>query len=92
MEELKKSRDELEIRVQERTAELRNINAALQIEIDERERAEKALKEQSKILEGFFTSTITPLVLLDRDFNFIRVNEAYAKACQRDVSEFPGQK
>ena len=25
-----------------------------------------------------------------RDFNFIRVNEAYAKACQRDVSEFPG--
>jgi len=91
-EELKKSRDELEIRVQERTAELRNINAALQIEIDERERAEKALKEQSKILEGFFTSTITPLVLLDRDFNFIRVNEAYAKACQRDVSEFPGQK
>jgi PAS domain S-box-containing protein len=90
-EELKKSRDELEIRVQERTAELGNINAALQIEIDERERAEKALKEQSKILEGFFTSTITPLVLLDRGFNFIRVNEAYAKACQRDVSEFPGQ-
>jgi PAS domain S-box-containing protein len=89
-EELKKSRDELEIRVQERTGELRNINEALQIEIDERERAEKALKEQSKILEGFFTSTITPLVLLDRDFNFIRVNEAYAKACQRDVSEFPG--
>ena len=43
-EELKKSRDELEIRVQERTAELRNINAALQIEIDERERAEKASK------------------------------------------------
>lgn len=89
-EELKKSRDELEIRVQERTAELRNINEALQIEIEERERAEKALKEQSKILEGFFTSTITPLVLLDRGFNFIRVNEAYAKACQRDVSEFPG--
>jgi len=89
-EELRRSRDELEIKVQERTAELRNINAALQIEIDERERAEKALKEQSKILEGFFTSTITPLVLLDRDFNFIRVNEAYAKACQRDVSEFPG--
>ncbi len=53
-------------------------------------KAEKALGDQSRILEGFFTSTITPLVFLDRDFNFIRVNDAYAKACQRDVSEFPG--
>ena len=53
--------------------------------------AEKALAEQSRILEGFFTSTITPLVFLDRKFNFIRVNEAYAKACQRQISDFPGR-
>ena len=33
---------------------------------------------------------MTPLVFLDRDFNFVRVNEAYARACQRAVSEFPG--
>lgn len=69
IEALKRSRDELEIRVEERT---------------------EKLAEQSKILEGFFISTITPLVFLDRHFNFIRVNKAYAKACQRDVSEFPG--
>jgi PAS domain S-box-containing protein len=75
-EELRRSRDELELRVQERTAEL--------------SKAYKELEEQSRILEGFFTSTITPLVFLDRDFNFVRVNEAYAKACQREVSEFPG--
>jgi PAS domain S-box-containing protein len=53
-------------------------------------RAEKALREQSRILEAFFTSTITPLVFLDKDFNFVRVNQAYAKACQREISEFPG--
>ena len=77
MEEvLRKSRDELEIRVQERTTELAN--------------AYKELKEQSRILESFFKYTVTPLVFLDRDFNFIRVNEAFAKACQREVSEFPG--
>jgi PAS domain S-box-containing protein len=75
-EALRKYHDELEIQVQERTIEL--------------SRAYKKLEDQSKILEGFFTSTITPLVFLDRNFNFIRVNEAYAKACQRDISEFPG--
>jgi PAS domain S-box-containing protein len=46
--------------------------------------------ENARVLEAFFGSTITPLVLLDRNFNFIRVNEAYAKACFRPVSEFPG--
>jgi PAS domain S-box-containing protein len=75
-EELRRSRDELELRVQERTTELAN--------------AYKELKEQSTILESFFKYTVTPLVLLDRDFNFIRVNEAYAEACQREASEFPG--
>ncbi len=68
-EELRRSRDELEIQVQERTREVR---------------------EQSRVLESFFKFTITPFVILDRDCNFIRVNEAYAKACHREVSEFPG--
>jgi PAS domain S-box-containing protein len=89
-EALRRSRDELEMRVQERTTELVKLNEALQAEIAERKRAEKILIEQSRILEAFFTSTITPLVFLDRDFNFVRVNKAYAKACQRDISEFPG--
>jgi PAS domain S-box-containing protein len=89
-QDLRRSRDELEMRVQERTAELAKANEELQGEIVKCARTEETLREQSKILEGFFTSTVTPLVFLDRDFNFIRVNEAYAKACQRDVSEFPG--
>ncbi len=69
-------RDELELRVQERTAEL--------------EKAHAHLAEQSRILESFFKDTITPLVLLDRDFNFLRVNESYARSCQRAVADFPG--
>jgi PAS domain S-box-containing protein len=49
-----------------------------------------ALQEQSRILEAFYTHTMTPLVFLDRDFNFIRVNKAYARSCGRDVTDFPG--
>ena len=30
-------------------------------------------------------------MFLDRNFNFIRINEAYALACQRDVHEFHGR-
>jgi PAS domain S-box-containing protein len=62
----------------------------LGIDITERKRAEEILKEKTRSLEAFFAHSITPLVFLDKDFNFIRVNEAYAQSCQRDVSEFPG--
>ncbi len=62
----------------------------LGIDITERKRAEEFLKEKTRTVEAFFAHTITPLVFLDKEFNFIRVNEAYAQACQRDVAEFPG--
>jgi PAS domain S-box-containing protein len=69
-------KEDLEQRVAGRTAELR---AALQ-----------SLTERSRYLDAFFRHSLTPLVLLDRDFNFIRVNQAYADACGRDVDSFPG--
>ena len=50
----------------------------------------QALVEQCRYFEAFFQYAITPMALLDRDFNFIRVNQAYAKADQKDVDEFPG--
>ena len=62
----------------------------LGIDISERKQAEEVLKERTRTLEAFFAHAISPLVFLDKDFNFIRVNAAYAQACHRDVSEFPG--
>jgi PAS domain S-box-containing protein len=51
--------------------------------------ADKA-QEQSRFLQAFFAHSLDSLVLLDKKFNFIRVNEVYARACQRKVSDFPG--
>jgi PAS domain S-box-containing protein len=51
---------------------------------------ETMLLDNSRKMDAFFEHTITPLVFLDKEFNFIRVNEAYAKACQRDTVEFAG--
>lgn len=59
--------------------------------VTEQRRIDAEFRKQSRLLERFFESTLTCAVLLDRDFNFIRVNQAYARACQRDASEFPGR-
>jgi two-component system, LuxR family, sensor kinase FixL len=47
---LRQARDELEARVQERTAELRRTNEALSTEIAERKRAEESLRAQANLL------------------------------------------
>ena len=60
-------------------------------DVTEKERIEDELNKNSKLLQSFFQYSITPFVLLDKDFNFLLVNEPYAKACRRDVSEFIGR-
>ncbi|MBL7177341.1 MAG: FHA domain-containing protein [Desulfobacteraceae bacterium] len=50
-EALKKARDELEERVQDRTAELFTANTQLQLEVAERKQAEEKLKEMHKQLK-----------------------------------------
>ena len=54
-------------------------------------KAQEELLEKSWLMEAFYRHTIIPLVIMDRNFNYIRVNEAFARAAQRDVSEFPGK-
>ncbi len=47
-EELRKSRDELELRVRERTAQLEKVNHELLIEIQERRRADEAVRSSER--------------------------------------------
>jgi PAS domain S-box-containing protein len=52
IESMRRARDELELRVAERTAELSDANAMLKQEIAERRRAEEALRELNATLEA----------------------------------------
>jgi PAS domain S-box-containing protein len=67
--ELRKARDELELRVEERT---------------------RTIQQQSRFLEAYFQYSLTTVMFLDRNFNFLRVNEEFARACQKRAEDFPG--
>jgi len=56
-EALKKARDELEMRVKERTAKLQKANKLLEKQIEERIRAEKKLKESEEKYRGLFENS-----------------------------------
>lgn len=66
-EALRKARDELEIRVQERTAELAEINEELQVEVDERMKAEKAREAERQRLYDVLETLPVYVVLMTED-------------------------
>ena len=60
-------------------------------EITDRKQVEKILRENNEILGRIFDSTHFCVAYLDRNFSFIRVNQAYAKACGFPPEHFPGK-
>ncbi len=69
--ELRHARDELEIRVAERTAELAKTNEALQMENAERKRSEAALMETGALLETFLQNTTDEIYFKDLQSRFV---------------------
>jgi|GEM_PF-6050058 len=52
--------------------------------------AEKVRARENRLLETIFENTKAQLVYLDRDFNFVKVNSAYARTCRRPREAFIG--
>jgi len=88
---LRRSYQKLEARVAERTAELAEANERLRRENEARRQAEDELLHSHELLEKAFANVHVLLAYLDRDFNFIRVNRAYALADGRDPEFFVGK-
>jgi signal transduction histidine kinase len=76
-EELRKSRDELEIRVRERTAELVKVNDELLAEIDERERAERAVKAERQRFYDVLETLPVHVCLLTPDYHVLFANRLF---------------
>ena len=66
---LRKSHDELELRVRERTAELSRVNAELAAEIAERRRAEDAVKAERQRFNDVLEMLPAYVVLLTPDYH-----------------------
>ncbi len=69
--------EHLEEEVAARTGELTQLNVAL--------------RASNQLLEQVFNTTHVCVAYLDREFNFIRVNLAYAAACGQDTDYFTGR-
>jgi len=87
---LRKARDELEIRVEERTAELKEINARLKQEIEGRKRTETSLRRREQELELITDNTPAFISYVDSDQRYQFVNKYYEKFFGRPKSEIIG--
>ncbi len=77
-EALRKAREQLEIRVHERTKELLGANKQLQMEIGERRRVEAALVESEGRYRTLFETSPDTIILLDMNKKILFANQQAA--------------
>ncbi len=78
-EALRKAHAELEVRVKERTADLRAANEQLKREISERERAEQAARQSEERLRAIFFTARDCIYIKDRNYRYTFVNPSMEK-------------
>jgi PAS domain S-box-containing protein len=89
-EALRRSYDELEKRVRERTAELSAINQELSAEIEVRKRAEDALRQASAYHRSLIEASLDPLVTIAPEGTITDVNHATEEVTGRPRQELIG--
>lgn len=89
---LRKANEELDHRVQERTAELTQANEALHKVIAERKRAEGALGEAQERFKGIYESSKDGIAYASLDGHFIDVNQAFTQLTGYARAELSGMR
>ena len=88
---LEKSHHELAIKFRKRSEDLEKLNRQLMNEIARHNETARLLKEKSDVLESLFANANFLVAYMDADFNFIRVNRAYAETAGKDPAFFMGK-
>jgi PAS domain S-box-containing protein len=95
---LRQAHDELEERVKDRTAELREANEVLQSEVEQRRRAEEALRQsyeelrQSQAtLDAFFSASTAVLNIVDDEFRYVKTDKLTPTYFGRDPQSIAGK-
>ncbi len=92
MEALRKAHDQLESRVEERTAELLKTNKQLEWEIEERRRAEEALRGSEERYRLLLNNITLGVALIDSDHTVVMTNPTHGKLLNKPISELVGKK
>jgi len=88
---LSRARDDLEARVRDRTAELREANARLTSEISERRQAEALLTEREAYLRGIMDNSADGIVIIDAQGRIGSINPAACRMFGYSTDEAVGQ-
>lgn len=87
---LQKAHDELEQRVEERTAELALANEQLRQEIEERKRTEQKLRVRESTVRALLNAPIEIAILIDTEGTILALNETAAKSLGKSADELVG--
>jgi two-component system, cell cycle sensor histidine kinase and response regulator CckA len=82
---------DLEMRVRERTAQLRETNEVLQAEVAERKRSQEALLQQQSYFRQLFENSPAGIVILDEKDTILNANSAFLQMFQFTHEEVIGQ-
>ena len=90
-EALQKAHEELERKVEERTAELRVANDQLRMEIEERKRAEETLSESEERYRTLVESSSDAIMTMDDERSIVSCNPAFLEMFGYEKSEIEGK-
>ena len=88
---LKQAKDTLERTVEERTAELEELNARLRADIARRQHVERELRESQASLQALLDHTTAIIYLMDSESRFLLVNRQFEQLFHVIKAEVVGQ-
>jgi PAS domain S-box-containing protein len=90
-EALRTLHDELDMRVQQRTAELARANDSMRAEVDVRQQAEETLKNERSFISAVLDTVGALVVVLDREARVVRFNRACEQLTGYGFGEVEGE-